>query len=100
MDLSRIQRILSEVGDLRLAKAQWKEESAIPFERDSLKRYGQIMGWEYQVAKMSYTTPTSTDLFPCWGILAISTLAFIKAREKSFLLNCFNSRYLKQHSSD
>ncbi len=67
VDLSRIQPILSRVGYSRLAKGQWTEESAIPFERQSLTRYGQIMGREYQVAKMSYTNADKYRPVPVLG---------------------------------
>jgi predicted ATPase len=67
VDLSRIQPILSRVGYSRLAKAQWKEESAIPFEKNSLTRFTQIMGREYQVAKMSYTDADKYRPVPVLG---------------------------------
>jgi len=67
IDLSRIQPIPSRVGYSRLAKGQWKEESAIPFEKQSLTRFGQIMGREYQIAKMAYTNADKYRPVPVLG---------------------------------
>ena len=67
IDLSRIQPILSRVGYSRLANPQWKEETAIPFEKPSMTRFGHIMGREYQVAKMSYTDADQYRPVPVLG---------------------------------
>jgi predicted ATPase len=55
VDLSRIQPIPSRPGYPRLANPQLTEQSFIDFDEESLTRFSQIMGREYQVGKMSYT---------------------------------------------
>jgi predicted ATPase len=67
IDLSRIQPILSRVGYSRLANPQWLEESALPFEKASMSRFGYIMGREYQLAKMSYTSADEYRPIPVLG---------------------------------
>lgn len=67
VDLSRIQPILSRVGYSRLAKPQWEEETAIPFEKHSFTRFAQIMGREYQIAKMSYVNADKYRPVPVLG---------------------------------
>jgi predicted ATPase len=67
IDLSRIQPLLSRVGYSRLAKPQWKEKAAITFDKPSLTRLTQIMGREYQVARMSYTDADEYRPVPVLG---------------------------------
>jgi predicted ATPase len=67
IDLSRIQPILSRVGYYRLANPQWTEESAIPFEKHNMSRFGHIMGREYQTAKMAYTNADEYRPVPVLG---------------------------------
>jgi predicted ATPase len=55
VDLSRIQPVPARVGYARLAKAQHTETSAIPFEESRLVRFSQIMGRQYELAKMALT---------------------------------------------
>lgn len=55
IDLSRIQPIASRAGYSKLAKERIKEKTFVSFDKPSLQRLTQIMGREYDVAKMSYT---------------------------------------------
>jgi predicted ATPase len=54
IDLSRIQPISARPGYYKLANPQFKEESCVPLDEDSLGRLSQITGREYEVAKMAY----------------------------------------------
>jgi predicted ATPase len=55
-DLSRIQTLPARVGYSRLAKPCWTEKRALDFDKKSLTRFSQIMGREYDLGKMSYTS--------------------------------------------
>lgn len=55
VDLSRIQPVPSRVGFARLAKSQHKEASSTPFDDNRLNRFREIMGRDYDMAKMSLT---------------------------------------------
>lgn len=66
-DLSRIQPITARVGYARLAKPKWTEKSYIDFDPISLKRFSQIMGREYDIARMSYTDGDASRPVPVIG---------------------------------
>ena len=55
IDLSRVQPVSSRVGYLRLAKGNLKEVSSDTFEESRLRRFNQIMGRDYDVARLSLT---------------------------------------------
>jgi len=67
IDLSRIQPISARGGYLKLAKPKWKEKSFTDFDKGKLSRLGQIMGREYETAKMSYTDADETRPVPVLG---------------------------------
>ncbi len=54
IDLSRIQPISARPGYYKLANPQFKEESCVSLDDNSLERLSQITGREYEVAKMAY----------------------------------------------
>lgn len=55
IDLSRIQPVAARMGYSRLAKEATKEASAVAFEKTRLGRFIQIMGRNYDSARMSLT---------------------------------------------
>lgn len=55
VDLSRIQPVAARVGYTRLVKSPHKEVSATAFDKARLNRYSQIMGRQYDLAKMALT---------------------------------------------
>lgn len=56
IDLRRSQPMSARTGFIKLAKPQLEEGIATNFEPETLKRFSDIMGWEYNAAKMSSTT--------------------------------------------
>jgi len=66
-DLSRIQPITARVGYARLAKPKWVEKSFVDFDKKSLTRFSQIMGREYDIARMSYTNGDASRPVPVIG---------------------------------
>ena len=56
LDLSRIQPLSARTGYTKLANAGFKEVSAEPFDSVRLTRYSQIMGREYDAARMAMTS--------------------------------------------
>ncbi len=67
VDLSRIQPFASRVGYARLAKPQLTEKQSIDFDKKSLTRFSQIMGREYQIGRMSYTSADEFRPVPVLG---------------------------------
>ena len=55
IDLSRIQPVPARVGYSKLANPQFKEISSAPFDESRLSRFSQIMGRQYESARMSVT---------------------------------------------
>jgi predicted ATPase len=55
IDLSRIVPVHARRGYARIAKPQFKEASAEPFDQYRLARFNQIMGRQYDLAKMAAT---------------------------------------------
>ncbi len=56
VDLRRIQPIAARVGYARLAKPQLKETSSSPFEPTTLRRLSNVMGRNYNQARLSITS--------------------------------------------
>ncbi len=54
-DLNRIQPVSGRVGYAKLAKTFYKETSSTLFEKARLDRFSQIMGHQYDLAKMALT---------------------------------------------
>jgi predicted ATPase len=67
IDLSRIQPIPARPGYYKLANPQFKEESCISLNAESLERLGQITGREYDVAKMAYLDADKNRPVPVLG---------------------------------
>ncbi len=67
VDLSRIQPFASRVGCARLAKPQLVEKQSVDFDKKSLVRFNQIMGREYKVGRMSYTSADEYRPVPVLG---------------------------------
>ncbi len=55
IDLSRIQPVPARVGYTRLANPMVQETNATEFDEGRLRRYSEIMGRHYQLAKMATT---------------------------------------------
>ena len=55
IDLSRIQPVPARLGYSKLANPQFKELSSSPFDSSRLQRFSQIMGRQYESARMSIT---------------------------------------------
>jgi predicted ATPase len=55
IDLSRIVPVAARRGYARIAKPQYTEASAEPFDQYRLARFNQIMGRQYDLAKMAAT---------------------------------------------
>ena len=55
IDLSRLQPVGTRVGYARIAKNRHIEASSVPFSEDQVKRLSQIMGREYENARMAYS---------------------------------------------
>ena len=53
IDLSRLQPVGTRVGYARIAKNKHKEKSARPFTQDQLSRFSEVMGREYQSARIA-----------------------------------------------
>lgn len=64
IDLRRSQPMSARTGFIKLAKPQLEEGEATNFDPETLKRYSDIMGWEYDEAKMSSTTIDATRKIP------------------------------------
>lgn len=64
IDLSRIQPVSARVGYTKLVKSHPKEVSATLFDEYRLKRFSQIMGRAYDLAKMSLTDGHPTRTVP------------------------------------
>jgi predicted ATPase len=64
IDLRRSQPISARTGYIKLAKPQLQEGEATSFDAETLKRYSDIMGWEYDAAKMSSTTIDAARKIP------------------------------------
>lgn len=54
IDLSRLQPVGTRVGYARIAKNRHLEASSIPFSQDQVSRLSQIMGREYDNARMAF----------------------------------------------
>jgi predicted ATPase len=67
IDLSRIVPIGARRGYARIAKPQFKEAAAEPFDQYRLARFNQIMGRQYDLAKMA-----STDADPDRAVSVLS----------------------------
>lgn len=55
IDLSRVEPVPSRTGYWRIAKTQHKEISAEAFDKNRLERFSQIMGREFDSARMALT---------------------------------------------
>ena len=55
IDLSRIQPVLARVGYSRLAKPQYVEAASQPFDQAKLTRLSDVLGHQYDLAKMAVT---------------------------------------------
>lgn len=64
IDLSRLQPVGTRVGYARIAKNKHTEASATAFSADQVSRLSQIMGKEYQDARMALTTIDATREIP------------------------------------
>jgi predicted ATPase len=67
IDLSRIQPIPARVGYSRIAKTPHQEASSIPFDKYRLARLSQIMGRNFDVAKMALTDIDTHRAVPVLG---------------------------------
>jgi len=56
IDLSRLQPVATRVGYARIAKNRHLEESATPFSDEQVERLSQIMGREYDNARMAISS--------------------------------------------
>ncbi|RYD85995.1 MAG: AAA family ATPase, partial [Verrucomicrobiaceae bacterium] len=68
VDLSRIQPVGTRVGYARLAKNTWKEVGASHFEDAKTTRLSQIMGRQYESAKMALTDGDDSRTVPVLSI--------------------------------
>jgi predicted ATPase len=64
IDLSRIQPVSARVGYAKIAKTKHKEASSKPFDAQQVKRLSDIMGREYEGAKMALSTIDSEREVP------------------------------------
>lgn len=64
LDLKRILPIYSKTGYSRLAKRQYTEASAVPFDQADLNRLSSIIGKTYTLAKQSTTSADATRKVP------------------------------------
>ena len=64
IDLSRLQPVGTRVGYARIAKNRHLEASAKPFDQDQLKRLSQIMGRQYDSAKMALSSIDTSREIP------------------------------------
>jgi predicted ATPase len=64
IDLSRIIPVGARRGYARIAKPQWKEAAAQPFDEYRLGRFNQIMGRQYDLAKMASTDADPDRVVP------------------------------------
>ena len=67
IDLSRLQPVAAKIGYKRLANPSWKEASATTFTQPTLQRLSQIMGRQYDFAKMALTTGDPHRTIPVIG---------------------------------
>ncbi|PKN86608.1 MAG: AAA family ATPase [Deltaproteobacteria bacterium HGW-Deltaproteobacteria-1] len=64
IDLSRIQPISARMGYRKLANPTLKEKEAKPFEKSALDRYSNILGRQYESARMALTEADSHKKIP------------------------------------
>lgn len=64
IDLRRIQPIAARVGYSKLAKDAMRETSATHFDKERLARFSQIMGWDFESARMAVTDADAKRLVP------------------------------------
>jgi predicted ATPase len=64
IDLRRIQPIAARIGFSKLAKDALREVSNTPFDKERLSRFSQIMGWQFDGARMALTDADSKRLVP------------------------------------
>ena len=64
IDLRRLQPIAARTGYSKLVKDALKEVSATPFDKERLSRFSQIMGWQFQGARMAITDADPKRLVP------------------------------------
>lgn len=64
IDLRRIQPIAARVGYSKLAKDALRETSATHFDKDRLARFSQIMGWDFDSARMAVTDADAKRIVP------------------------------------
>lgn len=64
LDLKRILPIYSKTGYPRLAKRQYTEASAVPFDQSTLNRLSSIVGKQYSLAKQSTTNVDANRKIP------------------------------------
>jgi energy-coupling factor transporter ATP-binding protein EcfA2 len=64
IDLRRVQPIAARVGYSKLVKDALREVSAVPFDKERLGRLSQIMGWQFDSARMALTDAHATRFVP------------------------------------
>ncbi|WGJ15657.1 AAA family ATPase [Methylocapsa sp. D3K7] len=64
IDLSRLQPVSTRVGYARIAKNKHLEQSATPFTDDQVSRLSQIMGRDYDNARMAISTIDASREIP------------------------------------
>jgi len=67
VDLRRIQPIAARVGYSKLAKDALLETSASHFDKDRLARFSQIMGWQFDSARIALTDAAVDRKVPVFG---------------------------------
>jgi ABC-type branched-subunit amino acid transport system ATPase component len=67
IDLRRVQPIAARVGYSKLVKDALREVSAIPFDKERLARLSQIMGWQFESARMALTDAHASRLVPVFS---------------------------------
>ncbi len=67
IDLSRIQPVSARVGYMKIVKSKHTESSSREFEKERLDRFSQVMGREYEVAKLSLTNLDAAREIPVLG---------------------------------
>jgi predicted ATPase len=64
IDLRRIQPIAARIGFSKLVKDALREVSNTPFDKERLSRFSQIMGWQFESARMALTDADAKRLVP------------------------------------
>ncbi|HXW26088.1 MAG TPA: AAA family ATPase [Xanthobacteraceae bacterium] len=64
IDLRRLQPIVARMGYTKLIKEAQAEVSATSFDKDRLSRFNQIMGWQFDSARMALTDAHTKNIVP------------------------------------